>query len=69
MVDLGAQPRPVAVFTQRDVNDSTIRYQHNGEENFEDFFQFALSDGINQQMAAGTVRLLIKPVQDLAPYR
>lgn len=53
-------------FTQQDINNWNLTYQHDDTENFTDQFTFTLSDGVNT-LAEETFEFAITPVNDNAP--
>ncbi|CAN0519683.1 unnamed protein product [Laminaria digitata] len=50
-------------FTQDDINNNRVTYQHNGSENFRDSFNFTLTDG-SSSAVTGTFNLEITPQND-----
>lgn len=50
-------------FTQDDINNNRVTYQHNGSENFRDTFNFTLTDG-STSAVTGTFNIEITPVND-----
>ena len=54
---------PASQFTQQDINDSLVSYEHNGSETVADSFDFTVDDG--QGVATpGTFSITITPVND-----
>ncbi len=52
-------------FTQDDVDNAKVSYNHNGSETFSDSFNFSVSDGVNS--STGKMDFTIQPVND-APF-
>lgn len=50
-------------FTQDDVNNNRVTYQHDGTENFRDTFNFTLTDG-STSAVTGTFNIEITPIND-----
>jgi hypothetical protein len=50
-------------FTQDDINNNRVTYQHNGTENFRDTFNFTLTDG-SSSAVTGTFNVEITPQND-----
>lgn len=53
-----------STFTQDDINQNRVRYQHDGGENLSDGFQFTVSDGFTG-LPQRTFAINITPVNDL----
>ncbi|WP_416867653.1 MAG: cadherin-like domain-containing protein [Imperialibacter sp.] len=54
-------------FTQQDLINGTVSYQHDGSENFIDGFAFTLTDGSNTTTTV-SVNITIVPVNDLPTF-
>jgi hypothetical protein len=53
-------------FTQQDINNGLITYDHDGSENHSDSFSFSVDDG-EGAASTGTFNIAITPVNDNAP--
>ncbi len=52
---------PATQFTQQDVNDGVVSYEHDGTENFADSFGFTVDDG-QGAASSGTFSIAIRPL-------
>jgi len=51
-------------FTQADINSNSLKYSHDGSENFVDAFTFSVSDGAGGSIPATTFNINVTPQND-----